>query len=156
MHHYHRYPHYHGYHPWGWYSHHCFHPGWGYYPYHFPYWCPLCYQPYHLCTCYEKYRVVLPRELFVDSTSSPGEVLIGGVRDVQVGLEYMPEDGATSPSVKLTFTAPDGTSSVWEETSISPGYHVKRDFSKVAPGSKIKLEVNEAVARLRWCEVETY
>ena len=147
MYHYHGYMHHHTWHPWMMqYYHH-----WPY-PYGCAPVCNTCHMPVVYCTCEQKMRVVLPQELTVDPETSPQEALIGGLNEVQPTLEYMAEDGATSAMVKVTITGADGSSSSWEETSIAPGYHVKNDFNKIAPGSKIAVEVSEAVARLRWCE----
>lgn len=89
----------------------------------------------------------------MDASSPLKELFIGGICDVKLTLEYMPASGASSPKVTVTITAPDGSTSTWQEDPIASGYHVKSDFSTVAPGSKIELEVAEAMARLRWCEV---
>ena len=95
---------------------------------------------------------MLPQEALVDASSSPKELFVGGTCDAKLTLEYMPATGATAPSVRVTIAGSDGTST-WEETAIPDEYNVKNDFSTVAPGAKITLEVTEAIARLRWCEV---
>ena len=134
-------------HPWSHYS---------YYPY--PYFgfpssysacCPVCYQPYHLCCCKKSY-MMLPQELFVDPATSPKERFVGGIEDVRLTLEYM-KTGA-SPKVKITITDAEGTT-VWDVTTIPDGYHVKDKFATVSPGAKIKVEVTDCRARLRWCEI---
>jgi hypothetical protein len=110
---------------------------------------PLYYQPYYLCYCP---AMILPQEAWVDASSPVKEVFIGGSSDVSLSLEYMPASGAASPRVTTTITAPDGSTSTWQEDPIPAGYHVKSDFSPVAPGSRIELQVTDAMARLRWCE----
>jgi len=92
----------------------------------------------------------LPQELFVDSTSSPKETFVGGVEDLRLTLEYMKT--GTSPHAKITITDADGTT-VWDITTIPDGYHVKEEFATVSPGSKVKIEVTDCTARLRWCEI---
>jgi len=121
--------------------------------YHYVPVCSVCYQPYYLCYCMPKPMMILPQEVWVDASSPTKEAFIGGSTDVKLTLEYMPATGASSPSVTITITAPDGSTSTWQEDPIPAGYHVKSDFSTVAPGSKIELQVAEAMARLRWCEV---
>ena len=153
MHHYHAQHHPSMCNPWALYFHH--HPEYFWANIHSQfYWhhyCPVCCQPYHLCCCVAKTQFQIPQELSVDSSTSPKEALIGGLCDTSLTLEYMAEEGAAFPSIKITLTGSDGTST-WEESSIPAGYHVKSDFSTVSPGTKVKIEVTEAIARLRWCE----
>jgi hypothetical protein len=96
--------------------------------------------------------MTVPHELAVEPTTSPQQALIGGRCDVRLSLEYLVEAGAGSPEVKVTITS-DGTTSTWSDTGIAQGYHVKEDFLSVKPGGKVTIEVTDAVARLRWCEV---
>jgi len=95
--------------------------------------------------------MTVPEEVTADSAGTTAEGMIGGNCDVHLSLEYATDAGATSPSVKVTITD-GGATSTWEESSIPEGYHVKTDFASLSPGSKVTLEVNEATARLRWCE----
>lgn len=146
-----------GFHPW---------PGY-YYPYPFAFFpgpsvfgygfahCPVCGNPIHLCTCEAKTKVLWPREAMVDESSSPQSVVIGGVCDVKLTLEYMPVEGATSPAVQVSITD-TGTTTSWAEPAIPDAYNVKSDFPEVGPGGKIALEVTDAIGRLRWCEVLEY
>ncbi|MEK6589203.1 MAG: hypothetical protein AABZ11_00845 [Nitrospinota bacterium] len=126
--------------------------GWpGYPPYYMPACCPVCSMPYYQCTCKGEKTMMLPEELTVDA-SSPKEAFIGGNEDVNLTLEYMSDGGTpASRSVKLTITGTGGTT-VWEETNITDGYHVKNDFASIPPGSMVKIEVKNCKARLRWCE----
>ncbi len=120
---------------------------------------PSFYYPAYSCTPHAgsyaphaKERVVETEEISADSTTTSASGLIGGSSEVHLTLEYISNSPpSTPPSVKVTITT-DGATSTWEETTIPDGYHVKSDFIAVAPGSKITLEVNEATARLRWCE----
>lgn len=120
---------------------------------HYVPFCPVCYQTYHLCHCVSKPAMILPQEVWVDPSSSPREVFIGGISDVRLSLEYMPVSGASTPSVKVNITSPGGSTSTWSEDPISGTYNVKADFSTAAPGTRIELIVTEAMARLRWFEV---
>lgn len=114
--------------------------------------CPACGRPSHLCCCEARAKVLLPQEVTVDASKSPKSTFIGGGCGVKLTLEYMPEEGAASPAVKVDITEA-GTTTSWAEPAIPDGYNVKSDFPKVAPGGKVTIEVTEAIARLRWCEV---
>ena len=96
--------------------------------------------------------VVLPKELEANPAGTSAEIVVGGTRDVQICLEYMRGDGAETPMVKLSVSLA-GSTSTWEPGTIEEGYHVKSDLSKIAPGSKMRLEVQNAIARVRWLEV---
>lgn len=67
-------------------------------------------------------------------------------------LEYSPDTGATSPSVKVTIT--DSTGDVtFNITTVPAGYHVKCDFASTAPGATVKLDVTACSVHLRWFEL---
>jgi hypothetical protein len=104
------------------------------------------YQP---CGC--PTHMVSPYELAVASGGASAEAFVGGAAPVHVSLEYVVDDGAATPSIKVT-TVSDGSSSTWEETAPAAGYQVKSDFTTLQPGAKLTLEATEAAARLRWCE----
>ena len=93
----------------------------------------------------------IPQEVNVDSATGMKEVLIGGTTNASLTLEYAPDAGATSPLVKVTVDL-DGSTSTWQETSITDGYHVKSHLLSIEPGARVTLETTEAMARLRWCE----
>ncbi|MEO8325922.1 MAG: hypothetical protein ABI618_08740 [Nitrospirota bacterium] len=99
-----------------------------------------------------RHSMPLPQEVSVDSATSMKEVLIGGTTNASLTLEYAPDAGATSPLVKVTVEI-DGSTSTWQETSMTDGYHVKSQLLSMEPGAKVTLEVTEAMARLRWCEI---
>lgn len=129
------------------------HYGWpGCAPYYTPACCPACSMPYYLCTCKSETSMILPEELTVDPSSSPKDTFIGGSGDVNLTMEYMSDGGTpASRSVKITITSGSSTT-VWEETNIADGYHVKDNFASIPPGSTVKIEVADCKARLRWCE----
>lgn len=95
--------------------------------------------------------LVVPQELSVDSAVGVKEVLIGGMGDMSVNLEFAPDAGATAPSVKVTVES-GGTTSTWQESPITAGYHAKPHLLSVKAGDTVTVEVVEAIARLRWCE----
>ena len=115
--------------------------------------------PYYPSAAYSSYgwggqathSMTLPQEVSVDSATSMKEALIGGTTNASLTLEFAPDGGATSPSVKVTVEI-GGSISTWQETSMTDGYHVKSQLLSVEPGAKVTLEVTEAMARLRWCE----
>jgi hypothetical protein len=94
----------------------------------------------------------VPHELDVDVTSPAQEALVGGRCDAHLTLEYLVEAGAAATAQVTVTVTSDGTTSTWTDTGISEGYHVKDAFLTVKPGSKVKVEVADAIARLRWCE----
>ena len=100
----------------------------------------------------ESAGIVVVLEAVADSTTTTKKVFIGGTIPVRLTLEYLPDDGATAPSVSVTVVEGGSATSTWKETAITPGYHVKAEWVSVAPGSLVTLEVADAGARLRWCE----
>jgi hypothetical protein len=95
--------------------------------------------------------MVSPYELAVASGDPTAQAFVGGATPVHLSLEYVVDDGAASPSIKVT-TVADGSTSTWEETAPASGYQVKSDFLNLQPGAKVTLDATEAAARLRWCE----
>src|SRR5690242_12112656 len=93
-----------------------------------------------------------PYELAVASGGAPGQAFVGGAQPSRLSLEYIVDDGAAAPAIKVT-TVSAGSSSTWEETAPATGYQVKSDFLTVDPGTKVTLDVTETTARLRWCEL---
>ncbi len=124
------------------------------YPAPFPI-CPACHQPHHLCHCTPRLKIILPQEALVDAGSSPKEVLIGGLRSAKATLEYMPDEGAAAPTIEVTITD-SGSTFTWKEDPVAAGYHVKSDLPELAPGAKVRVDVVEVMARLRWFEVVEY
>ncbi len=121
--------------------------------------CPWCGLPFQSCACWSRqvpagYQV--QQEISADPASAEKAVMIGGVSQVRVTLEYMPVEGAAAPSVKVVLTDPDGTATTIDETSVSTGYHVKADMTPLVPGTMVKLTIQECMARLRWLETFNY
>jgi hypothetical protein len=99
--------------------------------------------------CCETLKV--PHDLDVQQATTPQQALVGGTLDVSLSLEYLVETGAASPSVTLT-TASGGATSTWTDAAPAVGYHVQEGVLSVQPGTKVTLAVNNATARVRWCE----
>ncbi len=124
----------------------------GYNPYFMPACCSACSMPYNQCTCGGKTSVLIPEELAVDTTTTPKETFIGGSEDVNLTLEYM-SDGGTPATRNVTLTINSaGSTTVWTETNIADGYHIKNEFASIPPGATVELAVTDCKARLRWCE----
>jgi hypothetical protein len=95
--------------------------------------------------------MVSPYELAIASGGASAQAFVGGATPVRLSLEYVIDDSASSPSIKVT-TVSGGSTSTWEETAPPSGYQVKSDFLNLQPGAKVTLDATEAAARLRWCE----
>jgi hypothetical protein len=87
----------------------------------------------------------------VDPGTSPREIIVGGSSPTPVTLEYMPTDGATTPTITLKTTG-SGATITWADNAVTAGYHLLKDVCTVQPGTKITIEVKEVVARIRWRE----
>ena len=101
--------------------------------------------------CYYYPAMVVPREIDADSTTPSQDGLVGGAQQVALSLEYLVDAGATSPTVQV-ITAAGGSSATWSDTAPATGYTVRQAVLTVTPGTKVTLAVNNAMARLRWCE----
>jgi hypothetical protein len=93
----------------------------------------------------------LPHSIEADEASTSQTVIVGGTGEVSLSIEYLIEDGAAAPTVKVT-TAFGGGTSTWSAADTAPGYHVEDALLSVKPGTKVTLAVTEAMARIRWCE----
>ncbi len=95
---------------------------------------------------------LLVREVDADTTTTSSDGLVGGARPVFLSLEYLVDAGASSPSVTVT-TADGSSSATWSDATPPTGYTVRQAVLSAAPGTKVTLAVNNAMARLRWCEL---
>ena len=112
------------------------------------YWSHYGHQP---SNCHHFYPALLvAREVFMMFFVRWG--LVGGARRVFLSLEYLVDAGAASPTVKVT-TAAAGSSATWSDDTPAEGYTVRQAVLSAAPGTKVTLAVNNAIARLRWCEL---
>ena len=94
----------------------------------------------------------VPMEIAADTANPSKQALVGGEEKANLLLEYSPDAGAASPSVKVTITDSTGDAT-FNITSVPAGYHVKRDFASAAPGATVKLDVSACSAHLRWFEL---
>lgn len=96
--------------------------------------------------------MLLAREIDADTATPSQDGLVGGSRPAFLSVEYLVDPGAVSPTVKVT-TAAGGASATWSDDTPVEGYTVRQAFLSAAPGTKVTLAVNNAIARLRWCEL---
>lgn len=96
--------------------------------------------------------MLLAREIDVDAATPSKDGMVGGARAVFLSLEYLVDAGAASPAVKVT-TAAGGSSATWSDDAPVEGYTVRQAVLSAAPGTKVTVSVNNAIARLRWCEL---
>ena len=109
------------------------------------------------------------KELLVEPTTAQegrtgatgtGQAIIGGGCCVQLSVEYMPSqpvltvDSPTGQNCAVTVVVVDseGCSLTWHKV-FEEGYHVKESIITTYPGAWLTLDVNSAIARVRWCEV---
>ncbi len=102
--------------------------------------------------CHPPAATTVVRDLEVDAASSPKSALVGGGNEVHLSLETFVEAGAASPEVKIVVTE-NGTSSTISRTGLPVGYEMDEGFLTVSAGAKVEIAANDAIARLRWCEV---
>jgi len=94
------------------------------------------------------------------SVTGSGKAIIGGGCCVQLSVEYMPATPVVtvdSPSdqkcaVTVEVVDSEGCSLVWHKV-FQEGYHVKESIITTYPGARLGVQVNNAVARVRWCEI---
>ena len=92
--------------------------------------------------------------------TGPGQAIIGGGCCVQLSVEYMPAqpvvavDSPTGQNCAVTVVVVDseGCSLTWHKVFVE-GYHVKESIITTYPGAWLTVSVNNAIARVRWCEV---
>jgi hypothetical protein len=112
---------------------------------------PVVFVPVAMQCCDGGYPMKVPHSVEADSATSSQAVIVGGKSEVSLSLEYLIEDGAASPAVKVTASF-EGATSTWSDVDTAPGYHVKDALMSAKPGTKVTIDVTEAMARLRWCE----
>jgi len=112
---------------------------------------PHSYYSYGCWPCSSGTPMTSAYELALASGGSAAQALVGGAAPARLSLEYVVDDGASSPTIKIT-TVSGGATSTWEETSPATGYQMKSGFMSVEPGTTVTLDATETTARLRWCE----
>ena len=108
------------------------------------------------------------KELLVEPTveqgrtggTGTGTAIIGGGCCVQLSVEYMPlqavvtVDSPTDQKCAVTVDVIDSEacSLSWHKV-FQEGYHVKESIITTYPGARLGVQVTNAIARVRWCEV---
>jgi hypothetical protein len=89
-----------------------------------------------------------------------GQAIIGGGCCVELAIEYMPtpplvslgSGGGTVSLVLAAVTDSEGAILMWSKL-VAPGYHVKEGIITTYPGALLHVQVINAIARVRWCEI---
>jgi len=98
---------------------------------------------------------------WTDTRKNKGKAVIGGGCCVHLSIEYMPipelrkKDLASAGDIAtVSVNVIDSESTVlgWKKL-VQPGYHIKEGIITTHPGALLSLEVINAIARVRWCEV---
>ena len=101
----------------------------------------------------------IPGRNLTTSSAGSGKAIIGGGCCVQLSVEYMPVepvlavDSTSDPcGVTVEVLDSEGCLLVWRKAFME-GYHVKESIITTYPGARLTVRVNNAIARVRWCEV---
>jgi hypothetical protein len=91
------------------------------------------------------------------SSSAKGTAIIGGGCCVHLAIEYMPDpsvdvQGSNGRGVRVTVADSDNSMLTWTK-EFTEGYHVKENIITTKPGATLTLSVQNAIARVRWCEI---
>jgi len=88
--------------------------------------------------------------------SNVGRAVIGGGCCVSLSIEYMPSNPSLSNTqtcvVVVEVTDSAGTLMAWKR-QFKDGYHVQECIITTNPGAILAVRVNNAIARVRWCEI---
>ena len=83
------------------------------------------------------------------------EAIIGGGCCVQLSVEYMPATVSLKDqdcTVTVEVQDSEGSLLAWRKR-FEEGYHVKECIITTYPGARLAVIVNNAIARVRWCEI---
>ena len=101
-----------------------------------------------------------PGEVTVESPEVAGvgigKTFIGGGCCVHLSIEYMPDNplSAASGAVVVMVIDSDATVLEWGKTvGAQSGYQIKENIITTYPGALLAVEVQNVIARVRWCEV---
>ncbi|HEX7552977.1 MAG TPA: hypothetical protein VF378_05450 [Geothrix sp.] len=86
--------------------------------------------------------------------STVAKAFIGGGCCVHLSVEYMANNPAQPSIIIIGVVDSESTGLIWERTDpAGTPYQVKEGIITTKPGAKLTLVVNNATARVRWCEV---
>lgn len=95
--------------------------------------------------------------LVEEGTTQPDDkamAFIGGGCCVHLSVEYTPRVLTRAVVVAVAARDGDGTFLIWmKRDPAGAGYQVKEGIMMTKPGAAVSIEVTNAVARLRWCEI---
>ena len=124
--------------------------------------CHSCCHPRSRCMCGRRECRMEAKELLVNSDTirviegkqAIGEAFIGGGCCVHLSVEYMANLPTQESTIAVRVVDSEGTSLTWErvEPAGTP-YKIKEGIITTKPGAKLKVSVNNATVRVRWCEV---
>lgn len=87
-------------------------------------------------------------------TVGTGTAFIGGGCCVHLSIEYAAQTPTQACVVLVGAKDADGTTLIWAKMEqASAGYRIKENIVTTSPGATVVVEVINATARLRWCEI---
>jgi hypothetical protein len=94
----------------------------------------------------------------VDATApgppGTGQAFIGGGCCVSVSVEYTPSSPTVQAQVAIIVQDSEGTLLGWGRVEQpGAGYRVKEGVITTNPGATLSVQVSNATARVRWCEI---
>lgn len=100
------------------------------------------------------------REYQTVDVAGTGQAIIGGGCCVQLSVEYMPANPivaagsstAQQCAVRVAVVDSEGCTLTWMKV-FQEGYHVKESIITTYPGARLRVTVDNAIARVRWCEI---
>lgn len=85
---------------------------------------------------------------------SMGTAFIGGGCCVHLSIEYMADNPKKPAVVAVEIGDSEGTMMMWARTEpAGTPYQIKEGIMTTKPGAKLLVVVNNATARVRWCEI---
>jgi hypothetical protein len=86
--------------------------------------------------------------------ATTGTAFIGGGCCVHLSIEYAAQTPTQACIVLVGVKDADGTTLIWAKTEQpGAGYRIKENIITTKPGATVTVDVVNATARVRWCEV---
>jgi hypothetical protein len=93
-------------------------------------------------------------KLLQSSTDRASEsTIIGGGCCVHLSVEFMSMTDPSTASFSISVLDSENTLISWGKNSLDEGYHIKEDIITTNPGAILKVTAENAIVRVRWCEV---
>lgn len=94
------------------------------------------------------------RTIITSGNVGTATAFVGGGCCVHLSVEYAAQSPTQACVVIVLAQDADGTSMIWGRSEqAGAGYRIKQNIITVKPGATITIDVLNATARLRWCEV---